>query len=378
MIATTKKASKIQLIPICLSMLLVIATTLASGTGGRASAAPLSQTIVRLNRLAYTTNTGGRVCAKPATAGTETSVAVTFPTNAATDYVVNATPANWVATGVADTSLGATAWPNLSGTAATTVSGKVVTWTMSAGSAMAVGTLYCFDFNPTNAANVLTTANNNTENTTGTVQTQTSGNTPLDTGSYSIGLASGAVGQGDQIAITGGTVPPTFKFTLSGNTDAFTGPLSLTAPVSTAGRNLTIITNAANGYVVWAKNTNAGTGAYTGVGALRSVTAVFSLAGTAAVGTASRTIANGSQDYGMGVTVTTNGSATAAATAAYDGTTNKVGTLDPTGTFQPIARATSPTGTDVYNIFERASMSPTTEAATDYADTIYLTGAGLF
>ena len=369
-----KKHPNIKPLPLIVAAALTLASC-SSLIGAHASAAPLTQTVVRLNRLAYTTNTGGRVCAKPATAGTETSVAVTFPTNAATDYVVNATPANWVATGVADTSLGATAWPNLSGTAATTVSGKVVTWTMSAGSAMAVGTLYCFDFNPTNAANVLTTANNNTENTTGTVQTQTSGNTPLDTGSYSIGLASGAVGQGDQIAITGGTVPPTFKFTLSGNTDAFTAPISVGAPVATSGRTITIITNAANGYVVWAKDLNSGGG----LGALNSVTAGnFKLVGVAAIGTASRVLANSVQDYGMGVAVTTNGSATTTANAAYiDGGTSKVGTLDPVN-YQPIASATSATGTDVLTVIERAASSVTTKAASDYADTITLTGAGLF
>lgn len=362
-----KKRPNIKPLPLVVAAALTLASCSSLFVGGHASAAALTQTVVRLDRLAYSTTTGGRVCAKAATTATETSVAVTFPTNAATDYTLSATVSAWAATGVADTSLGGTAWPGLSATNATTVSGKTVTW--SSGD-LTVGTLYCFQF-----AGGLTTANNNTENTTGTVVTQTAGNTPSDTGSYSIGLASGAAGQGDQVAITGGVVPPTFKFTLNANADTFVGNISLGSVAATSGKTITVITNAANGYVVWAKDaaTNGSTGNGTGLGSLLSTTASFKLYGTAAVGTAARTLTPGTQDYGMGVTV----SGVATPTAAYNGASSQVGTLDP-GNFQPIASAAAPTASDVITVIERAASSTTTKAANDYADTINFTGAGLF
>ena len=361
------KRPNIKPLPLVVAAALTLASCSSLLLGGHASAAALGQTVVRLDRLAYSTATGGRVCAKATTTATETSVSVVFPTNAATDYTLSATVATWAATGVADASLGATAWPGLSSTAATSVSGKTVRW--SSGD-LTVGTLYCFQF-----AGGLTTANNNTENVNGTVTTETTGNAASDTGSYSIGLASGAVGVGDQVAITGGVVPPTFKFTLSGNTDAFTSNISLGTVASTTGRTITVITNAANGYVVWAKDANSGGG----LGALNSVTAGnYKLVGVSAIGTASRVLANSVQDYGMGVSIGTNGSGTTTANAAYiDGGSSKVGTLDPVN-YQPIASATTATGTDVMTVIERAASSTTTKAANDYADTITLTGAGLF
>ncbi len=365
-----KNHKKIKALP----MLVAVGLTAISCTSlinlGHASAvgAAMTNTLVRSDRLAFSVTTGGRVCAKPTTANTEGKVVVTFPTNAATDYTLSATLATWAATGVADASLGtgAIAWPGLSATAATSVAGKVVTW---ASGDLTVGQLYCFTF-----AGGLTNANNNTETTAGNVTTQTAAAADIDTGYFSIGLASPAT-VGDQIAITGGTVPPIFTFSLSGNTDAFSGNLSLAAPVATAGKNINIATNAANGYVLWAKDTWDG-GA--GKGSLKSATANFFLVGSAAIGSASRTIANGSQDYGMGVTVTTNGSGTTVPNAAYDGASSKVGTLDASGAYQQIGKATTATAADVVNVIERASMSTTTKAASDYADTITIVGAGLF
>ncbi len=330
----------------------------------------MTQTLVRLDRLALSAvNTGGRVCAKPTTTATEAKVVVTFPTNAATDYTLSATLSAWAATGVADASFSptSTAWPGLSATNATSVVGKTVTW---AAGDLSPGTLYCFQF-----AGGLTNANNNTESVAGNVTTQTAAAADIDTGYFSEGLASPAA-TGDQVAITGGTVPPIFTFSLSGNTDAFVSNLGLGGGVNTSGRNVNVATNAANGYIVWAKDTWDG-GA--GKGALKSATANFFLVGTAAVGSASRVpVANGVQDYGMGVSVTTNGSGTTVANANYiGGGANKIGTLDPVN-YQPIAKSTAPTAGDVVQVIERASISTTTEAASDYADTVTIIGAGLF
>ena len=107
---------------------------------GRAKAAQFTEAFVRLDRLTAVTTTGGRVCAKPATVATEATVKVTFPTTAATDYVVNGTAANWTVT-TTNLDTGQTAWPGI-GTASN-VTGKVVTFPSGD---LVVGTLYCFNF----------------------------------------------------------------------------------------------------------------------------------------------------------------------------------------------------------------------------------------
>ncbi len=59
-----------------------------------AEAGNLQQVYIRLDRLAASTATGGTVCAKPQTAGTEADVKVTFPTG----FTVNGTASNWTVT----------------------------------------------------------------------------------------------------------------------------------------------------------------------------------------------------------------------------------------------------------------------------------------
>ena len=369
----SQQRSKTKFCPLVASLLLVIATVLPATDFGHASAAALTNTTVRLDRLSFSTATGGLVCTQPKTSGASiTSVAVTFPTNAITDYSFGAL-ASLTATGTSNTSLNGIAWPNLTSVTPTNA-GKTLTWAMSAASTLVNTQVYCFQF-----ANGLTTANNNTENLTGTVVTQSAGNTPVDNGPFSIGLAAPTSGIGDQVAITGGIVPPTFKFALDGNTDAFIGTISLGTIAATNGRNISIITNAANGYVVWAKDaaTSGSTGTGTGVGSLVSVNAASKLFGSTAVGTgASRTLTtSGNQDYGMGVTVT--GGGTANINYIQNGASNQVGTLDP-GNLQPIASSGAPSAGSNVNVIERATSSTTTKAANDYADTINFTGAGLF
>lgn len=364
-----KKYKNIKPLPLVAAVALALVSCSSLALGSQASAAALTQTSVRLDRLNYSQATAGNVCFKPLLTTAITFLAVTVPTNSATDYSVGA-PASLVASGVADASLGGIAVPSFT-TVTPTVSVKTITWPVTSFTPT-TGQVYCFRFN-----NGLTTANNNTEITPGSFQTQGAGNTPVENGSFSIGLAAPATGLGDQITITGGVVPPTFKFTLNGGADAFTTNITLGTVASTAaGRTITIITNAANGYVVWARDSNAGTGASAGLGALSSTTAGFKLAGTAAIGTASRLLAINFQDYGLGVTVGGAGF-TGSPNAAYNGAGTNVGTLDPVN-FQPIAASSTATGNDVLTLVERAASSTTTKAASDYTDLIQLTGAGLF
>jgi hypothetical protein len=360
----TNKFPKYRLTPLLLALVLLSISSSAILLQGRAAAQQLSQTMVRLDRLKFSTATSGRVCAKTANAaGVEGKVLVTFPTNSGTDYALAAV-GSWTVT-TAPLDAGQTAWPGI--TNATLVSGKTVTFTSGD---LSTGILYCFNF-----AAALTNASTNTETTTGTVVTQTAAAAPIDSGSYSEGLASNG---DDSVAITNAIVPPSFTFSLSSNTDSFVTPLSTGSVVSTNGRDVTVSTNAAKGYILYARN--AATNNVGGKGTLFSSTANFHLVGTSAVGTAVRTLTNGTPDYGLGVTTFANPVADGLVlNANYDSTasTVKVGTLDPTG-LQPIASATGSASADVIRLTERAAISGQTEAATDYGDTITVVGAGLF
>lgn len=327
-----------------------------------AQGAQFQEAFLRLDRMKAATATGGRVCAQPATTATEASVQVTFPTTSGTDYVVNATAANWtVNTSNLDT--GQTAWPGI-GTA-TTVSGKTVTFPSSD---LTVGTLYCFNFS---SANTLTTSSAGANETTqGAITTRTSVPATIDSTTYDL-----AVITDDQVVISA-VVPPSFTFVLSGNTDSFTSNLSTTSVTSTTGRTVQINTNAPWGWVVWAKDLNSSGGK----GALKSAYASnYQIAGTSAAGAASHTLTTGGEDYGLGVTINTDasGGGTVSLDAAYDGTTSKAGTLDPVN-YRPVASANGTAGGDIINLNERATISATTPASNDYTDTMTVVGAGRF
>lgn len=328
-----------------------------------AAVAPFQQAFVRYDRLAATTVTGGRVCLKPSVANagsTVASIKVTFPTTGGTDYVVSTTVANW-ATTTTNLDTGQTAMPAITN-ASITVSGKSVTFPLTSAQALASTNLYCFNF----GAGLTTSSAGAAETTQGTVATQTAVPATIDQTIYSESIISN-----DQITISNATVPPSFQFTLSGNTDAFTANLVPGNVVTTTGRTITIVTNAATGWIVWAQDLNS----KAGNGALSSTVANYKIGGTTAPGAASHTLV--AEDYGMGVQVTANGSGSAAANAAYDGSASKAGTLSP-GIYFPIASANNPTNTDTIQMQELARSSATTPAASDYSDTITFVGAGKF
>ncbi len=146
--------------------------------------------------------------------------------------------------------------------------------------------------------------------------------------------------------------------------------------MSTSGRTVTITTNAPSGWIVWVKGLNNTAGR----GALQSATAGnYKIAGTAAAGTAARTMTTGTEDYGLGATLNTdatNGGAVSIA-AAYDGTANKIGTID-AAAFRPIASANGTANGDIINLYGRATIAGQTPAANDYTDTMTIIGAGQF
>lgn len=331
-----------------------------------ADAATLTTTYIRLNRMKAATGTTFRVVFKAASSQTA-QLAIDFNgTDTGTAQWTNATPGGVVTTGAVTTSTaqcvtdGYTALPGV--TAATGAGSTITTVGVTATTS---ATTYCVDFttatavtNPTVAGEYHPTITQGTDSVTVAVR----------------------VISNDQIVVTA-VVPPTFNFVLSGNTDSFTTNLSSSSVVSTTGKTVTITTNAASGWIAWVKGLNGSSGAAT-KGALKSASASnFTIPTTNAntLGSASHTLTTNTQDYGLGVTITTDaaGGGTVALDAAYDGTSSKAGVVDPTN-FRPIASANGTSNGDVITLTERATIDGAVPAATDYTDTLTVIGAGNF
>lgn len=328
-----------------LAAMLVFALLSAS----RVSAATLTQTFVRFDRMKISTATTGTVCANAATVGTEASVLVSFPTG----YTVSTTTGNWT---VNTTNLawpsGAAAWPGI-GTASA-ASGQDVTFPSGD---LTVGTLYCFNWTNTAALSIKSSA---TASNTGTVTTRTSLPATIDTASFSTASIAD-----DQIVVTA-TVPQTFSFALSGNTDAL-GSLSSSSVVSSpTPRTVTINTNAKNGWYAWAKDSNTG---------LTSASAAKTIASTTPG--SNSTLSSGTEGYNTGVTQTqAGGSGTVTVAAPFVGGVSTGGGLDTS--LRTIASSNGTADTAVLTLTNNVSIAATTPSATDYTDTITVIGAGLF
>lgn len=318
-----------------------------------AQAGNFEQTYIRLDRLKASTATGGTVCAQADTVATEADVQVVFPTG----FTVNSTASNWTVT-TTNLPNGATAWPGI-GTA-TAVSSQTVTFPSTD---LTVSTLYCFNFA---ASSTLTTSSAGNDKT-GTVTTRTSGPATIDSSGYALSIVSD-----DQIVVSA-TVPATFTFSLSGNTDSFSSNLSTTT-TSTTGNTVTIATNAASGWVAWVKSANA---------ALNSASTSASIATAGSVDN-SPTDLSSTTGYVLDVDITTDsgtGTGTVSQASNYGAeyagaNTTSGGTLSTS--FQPIAASNGTTDGDVLTLTERAKISAVQAAATDYTDTLTVVAAGRF
>lgn len=316
----------------------------------RVFAAP-TQSFIRFDRMKISTATTGTVCFMPGTTATEASVKVTFPTG----YAASVTTANWT---VSTTNLGwpsgATAWLGI-GTA-TNVTGQVVTFPSSD---LTVGTLYCFNWTNTAA---LTTKSTATTSNAGQIDTYTSVPALIDTAGYSTATIAD-----DQIVVTA-TVPQTFSFALSGNTDALGTLSTASVSVSPTPRTVTLNTNAKNGWQVWATDSNTG---------LKSANASNYTIASTTPGSNS-TLAAGTEGYNLGLTASqTSGTGTVTVATGYvGGVTGKGGGLDTT--LRTLATSNGTANNAVLTMTNNAAISGTTPAATDYTDTITVVGAGLF
>ena len=323
--------------------------------GLRSEAANFHEVYIRLDSLSDSTTTGGTVCARPATAGTEADVQVVFPTVAGTDFTVNSTPGNWTVT-TTNLPNGTTAWVGIN--TATGVSGKTVTFPSGD---LVVGTTYCFNFSGTNTLTTGAAGNNQT----GTVTARTGAAATIDSSGYALSV----IGD-DQIVVTA-TVPATFSFALSANADSI-GTLSTTT-ASSSGVTATMTTNASGGWVAWVKSANA---------ALASASAGVSIATAGTVDNTPSDLAS-TTGYVLDVDITTDGGGTGTITQASNWGAEYAGTNTTSGgalstSFEPIAASSGTTDGDVLTLIERAKIVATQAAASDYTDTLTVVAAGRF
>lgn len=324
-----------------------------------ANAAQFTRAYLRIDRMKASTTTGGTVCAQWAsTAPTDNKIKVTFPAG----FVVNSTAGNWT---VNTTNLpaGSTAMPGI--TTASVVSGQVVTFPIS--NITSNSTLYCFNFSGTNT---LTTSTAGVDKT-GTIQATTSADAEIDIGSYAT-----AVITDDQIVITA-TVPSTFTMTLSSNTQAL-GILTTGSVTSGTGVAMSIITNAANGWISWVRSFDPDGDPDA---QLYSVATGDSIPTTGTVDGTPSTISAGTKGYVLDADLTldsgTAGSGTVAIAPEYNGVSTSAGGALST-IFTEFASANGPTDTDTITLVPRVSISGLTRAATDYSDTLTVVAAGSF
>lgn len=324
-----------------------------------ASAATMTQTFVRFDRMASSTATTGTVCAKPASTATEVGVKVTFPTG----YTVSTTTGNWT---VSTTNLswpsGASAWPSIAGPTGSgdfTISGQTVGFQSGD---LTAGTLYCFNW--TNSA-ALTTKSSATADNTGTVVTRDSGPADIDSGTYATSTISS-----DQIAVTA-SINQSFSFTTAGGgTDAL-GTLTAGSVASSATTTFTVSTNAKNGWMAWAKDANTG---------IRSTAANYTI-GSTGVGSASQALSAGTEGYNLGISFSQSGgtcTSGSAVNANFDkaGGSNKGGGLDTS--LRTILTCDGTSNSGVITPTNFAAINGATPAANDYADTETFVAAGLF
>ncbi len=339
------KKSSYALVALVLTAVLILQIIIQS-----AHAAAFSRTFVRFDRMKVSSATTGTVCVNPATVATENDIQVTFPTG----YTVSTTVGNWT---VNTTNLawpaGGTAWPGI-GTA-TAAAGQVVTFPSTD---LTVATLYCFNWTNTAAVSIKAGA---TASNVGTITTRTSVPATIDTANYSTASITD-----DQIVVTA-SVPQTFSFALSANTDAL-GVLSTgSVSASSTPRTTTVNTNAKNGWLVWAQDSNTG---------LNSASAAATVASTTPG--SNSTLSSGTEGYNTGVTSSqVGGSGTITVAVPFvGGLLGKGGGLDTS--LRTLATSTGTANTAVLTLTNNAAISPTTAAATDYTDTITVVGAGLF
>jgi hypothetical protein len=332
--------------------------------------------MVRFDRMQQSTGspdvfTSGTVClaASAGGAGTEDTVKVTFPTG----MTVSTTTSNWAT----NTTSSGYAWPSgaqamptpggagsVGSSTANAASGQDVTWKISN---LTDTQTYCFNW--TNNTTALKTNTSTGNNQQGTVTTQATGPSTIDSGTFQTSTISN-----DQITVTA-SVPQTFSFAIgacSSNTDAL-GTLSTSSPsTSPTPCTATVNTNAKNGWQAWASDTNQG---------LKSTSAGnYTIASNCSSSAGSNTtLTNAAEGYNLGIeTSQTGGTGTITQNSVFSrsSTNYKGGGLCTNQ--QELVHSNGTANNAVITMYNSASIVGSTPAATDYTDTETVVAAGLF
>jgi hypothetical protein len=324
----------------------------------QASAATLTNTYIRTNRMGAGGTSTWRLVFKTVGAGA-TSVVVDFNGNDTTTWSGSSgnvlTGANTTSVASCPGETGASALPG--SLTATGSSSRLMT--ITGVTALSATTSYCVDITSSTALTLPTAGEYHPTVTVG-----------ADSTTIALRTVSGA--NGDQISVSA-IVPPTFNLALDGNTDYFgaSAPASILSSSSikvSNGRTVTINTNAKNGWFAWAADT----------GGLTSAAAGKTLSPPSGAGN-SATLSAGTEGYVFGITSVNAGSSGATVTQAPAYTSNNTSTgggLD--STFRSIASSNGTANGVILTVKELAAISATTPAANDYSDTITIIGAGYF
>ncbi len=347
----TDKINTIQKIRLFGALLFVVLTILIT-SGFRIDAAGLTGTSIRFNRMRATSASTFRLTftVPSGNVGTEAKVRIGFP-----DAYTIAT-SGLTATA---SSCGATSLPGtLVATGSNTASSKNITITGVTN--LFATTTYCVDIDRTATNDPVTNPTSGIYSLT--VETQTSGDAQID--NTVIGVRTIA---DDQI-IVNAIVPPSFNFVLDANSTSFVTNLDSAAVVQTTPRTVTITTNATQGWVAWARDSNTG---------LNSAAAGKTINSTTPGSAAS--LATNTEGYVLGVQATDAGGGGAVTVVpAYAGTgaDNNGSGLDTA--YRQIASANGTANGDVLTLRGKASINTMTPAGIDYTDTWTIIGAGSF
>lgn len=330
-----------------------------------ARAANLTNAMMRLNRMTQSqTDVGILVVARAFSTATEDALQINFDSS----WTVDSTASNITITAAGiPTTIGGenvTAWPGVgSPDTADAVTGNLVTF--PSGNLTNTGSpapLYAFFI----TGGIDSPA---AEQSVHTMATRAS-SADVDTAQVATRTVTN-----DQVVVNA-TVPPSFSFTLSANTDTFsvpTAPLDSDAIISTTGITVTVGTNASNGWSAWLASVNAG---------LTSTATSETIATAGTVDGTPTTIDpnDANEYYQLDVNTPTQGSAGTSGVptvaAEYDGSATTGGTFSTS--LQEIAYGDGTTTDDSFILTGRAVPSAIRAAATDYTDTWTVVGAANF
>jgi hypothetical protein len=174
----------------------------------------------------------------------------------------------------------------------------------------------------------------------------------------------------DQVTVTA-VVPATFSFSLGATSTSFLADLSTSMVTSATAVSVNLATNAQNGWVAWLKSTS---------GALGSVTTGENILTSGAIDNAPMTLITGRDMYMLDVNINTDsatGDGTVTVDGEYNGTALQGGSYSSTA-LERLAYSNGTSNGDIIDLVAKATITAVKSAATDYTDLWTVVGAAEF